>query len=281
MPPLTSDKTNTRVRGREKAQLPIVPGVTAFAGGLQALIAPTHPTAALRGRIRPWTGSDHEAPIGVLVEGNSFTDPSSVVPPTDGIVDTSGRRMLISIAGVSSQAQAGALVYAMDDATYTLTPPTKRMPIGMVLRHETGTMAEVLFFTPIEALLASMAGFGRETVLLGVISGAFSASGDGATDIAAPNHARILRTFGIVTSPLTGAGASLSIQLRIGATLVTGGVISWTVAAGVGAKLAGTPVTADNEYHEGDLIDIAVTVTTAGTGGLLAVYAEVERLPGI
>jgi hypothetical protein len=51
----------------------------------------------------------------------------------------------LDVAGVFSPAQNGRVVYALDDARYSLTPQDGAVPIGRVLLHEGGRRARVGF----------------------------------------------------------------------------------------------------------------------------------------
>jgi hypothetical protein len=66
-------------------------------------------------------------------------------------VNESGERLIgVSVAGVSSIASVGALVYASDDNTFTLTPGNNAKAIGHVTRWHTGAICDVALFTPDE-----------------------------------------------------------------------------------------------------------------------------------
>lgn len=86
----------------------------------------------------------------------------------------------------------------------------------------------------------------------------------------------------IVSKAGTGAGANAAIQPRItpsggAAAAVTGGLVTVTLAnTTVGANVAGTTVTALNQFGEQDTIDFnvsGVTVFTAGNGTLVVYLA--------
>jgi len=91
-----------------------------------------------------------------------------------------------------------------------------------------------------------------------------------------PGYAfKILAVDFTVTTPGTGAGANQSLNLEIGSTNVTGGVVNVTLAntATLGALVAGTAVTAANTGTAADTLSIEVaaggTIFTAGQGILL------------
>jgi hypothetical protein len=91
-----------------------------------------------------------------------------------------------------------------------------------------------------------------------------------------PGYAfKILAISFVVTDPGVGAGATQTINMEIGSTNLTGGVVNPTEAntATQGALVAGTAVTANNVGTAASTISIEVaaggTIFTAGTGILL------------
>jgi hypothetical protein len=119
---------------------------------------------------------------------------------------------------------------------------------------------------------------------LGAFGPYAAGSGNVATGILMPCHGRFLTVYGQVARIPTDADTSHSFNLEIGGTNVTGGVVTWLFSDALGAKLAGTDVTAANEFHSGDALDIEVVVNTAGTAtdpGLMNLFATYETLPGL
>jgi hypothetical protein len=104
------------------------------------------------------------------------------------------------------------------------------------------------------------------------------------TGIGAPCHGRILSVYAQCVEANTDADVSSTINLEIAGTNVTGGVVTLAFGDTEGDKKAGTDVTAANIFHEGDAIDVELTVGTAGTNtdpGLYNLFVEYETLPGI
>lgn len=80
----------------------------------------------------------------------------------------------------------------------------------------------------------------------------------------------------VVTDPVTTAGKSISLNLEIGTTDVSGGVVSLTSAntGTLGAVINGTAITGNNVFGPTDSISVEATVTQAfaeGEGVLLIV----------
>lgn len=88
----------------------------------------------------------------------------------------------------------------------------------------------------------------------------------------------------ITTNPGVGASASQVLNLEIGATNVTGGVVTLTEAStsALGEKTAGTAITAANVGTKTDTLSIEVaadgTVFTAGAGTLLVKLRNLDTV---
>jgi len=241
-----------------------------------------HATAINRGRLAPWSGVAGQIPLGFA--SKRATGNTALVPITEGEVDLGGRVMKnIAVTGLGGTiADNFRVVYATDDNTFTLVRPTPGHPVGIVTRFISGTNCDVYFLSFGELCVLGMGGAARDSWLVGIVNGIVS-TGNHGTGIVAPCHGRILSTYGVVFEPITDADGSGDINLEIGGTNVTGGVITFATADVLGDKKAGTAVTAENIFHEGDLIDIEVTQNLAGTAadGYMAVYADVLKEPGL
>jgi hypothetical protein len=241
-----------------------------------------HATAINRGRIAPWSGVAGQIPLGFA--SKRTTGNTAVVPIVEGEVDLGGRVMKnIAVTGLAGTvADNFRVVYATDDNTFTLVRPAVGHPVGIVTRFISATNCDVYFLSFGELCVLGMAGAGRKSWLLGIVNGLVS-TGNHATGIVAPCHGRILSTYGIVFEPITDVNANGNINLEIAAVDVTGGVINFDFADVLGAKKAGSAVTATDVFHEGDLIDIECAEVAAGTAidGYMAVYADVLLEPGL
>lgn len=266
---------------------------TMFAGGFAALADASHGTSDQRGRTKAWAAAVSEEFIGITKQNPASTVGSSVgsSSPAAGTarvqapLETAPTILQrYAVTGVSAQSDVGKSVYASDDATLTLTAPsTNAIPVGMITRWHVSTTCDVLIFGWALQRILALAGGNRQTMLLGIGS-AGAATGNMATGILMPFHGKIISCYGIVIVEPTDADVVQTINLEIGGTNVTGGVITFQFDSALGTKLAGTAITAANEFHHGDLLDIETVATVAGTvadPGLVAIYAEIERLPGV
>ncbi len=255
----------------------VVSGSTCYGGSYMALGHSSHGTSANRGRVFPWAGAVGSIPMG-FAQHKVVGDSALEVP-----IANEGQIKRVPITAAGTIADHGKWVYiGTDDNAFTLTRPTNGAIVGYIRQFISSTEAWVEFFSQREMMIAAMCGWGQDTWFLGVISGV-TATGNMLTGIVAPHHAKITAVYGIVIEPITDADQAADINLEIGGTNVTGGVIAWVTADLIGAKLAGSAITAANECHEGDLIDVECVNGTAGTAadGYLGIYATVERLPGV
>lgn len=276
---LSRDATNTN-RPTQKSEFQVVNAEVIYGGSLMQLNGPLDGTAASRGRADVYNDENDAIAIGWALEG--ATGDTAANPIVSVGVGKDARILeRVTIAGATGVSSVGSPVYATDDNTFTLTRPTLGDPIGFVARWHTGTTADLFGFSVEGQYIKGLAGGNQEMWLLGIIA-PLSSAGNLLTGIEATGHARITRIYTIVAQALTGAGGSSTINAEIGGTNITGGVVTLTTAAGAaGTKAAGTAITAANVVHEGDLIDIEMALGVGFTGGLVNVYAEVERLPGL
>lgn len=97
------------------------------------------------------------------------------------------------------------------------------------------------------------------------------ADGDVLTDMPLGFAGKVLSVDAYVTTPVT-TGAKLStLALEIGAVAVTGGAVALTSAncTPIGAKVAGTAVTALNAFGVGDTLTITAASTTTFVEGAI------------
>jgi hypothetical protein len=276
---LTADTTR-RTAGAGSHDGEIVNAAVCYAGGYAMQGSPSHATAATRGRIQPWNDEVGAIPFGRIQKGGTGATAANPIPRASNDLEAHILKA-IAVTGVTAIGDVGRVVYMTDDNTLTLARPTYGLPVGRIIAWRATTSCDVLFWGVIGTDILALAGAAQDRWLLGVVTGIAAAGGDVATGIVAPYHGKINAVYGIVAAALVGAGADISYNLEINGTNVTGGVIQCLLAGGTGTKNAGTAITAENVFHEGDLIDIEVAVGTASTGGLVAIYAEVERLLGL
>ena len=282
---LTAD-VQISTAGADTLAYPVLSGATIYAGGVVAVGTPTHPTAGRRGRAFAWTGAAGERIVGLSISGgvNNAGVVGIVAETVEVSVTPLGQvAKRITVTGVTTLAGVGEPVFAADDdiQTVTLTRPARGVAIGKVTRYYTGSICDVYLYSHAE--LDAIAGVGqRYVMLLGHFDADTMATGNLRTSMVTPHAGRFISLHAVVDVPIAGAGGTTNINLEIGGTNVTGGVVTVSTAAGgtKGTVLNGTAITAANVFSEGSLLDIEATTGVDATGGSFDLYALVERLAG-
>lgn len=258
----------------------------AYDGGFQAMGTASHGTAASRGRVFPFTGAAGEFPIGFAIQGKVTGDTSATPPTTTSIWLADTRVNSCPVTGLAGTvADNCKWVYATADGTFTLTRPSDPNgdPVGLTIQFKTSALCDVIFFGVGTKCAMSAGGGTKRTWNLGSYVNYRASSGNVATSIIAPCHGRILGVYAECVNVNTDVDVSSTLNVEINGTDVTGGVVTLAAADTAGQKKSGTAVTAANVMHAGDLIDIELTVGTAGTAtdpGLYSLFVEYETLPG-
>lgn len=273
------------VRADRRATPQLVNSAQVFSGALLALKAKDFATAASRGRAQAYAAAADDIPLGFKIEAVQTGD-TTASPITRTIADLEPRIMrTVPVTGLAGTfADVGQQVFASDDATFTLTRPTRGLPFGVIVDFEDGTNATVFFFGFETLCVLALAGSGKELWNLGMISAERTASGNVLTGIVAPHKGRFVNFYGIVARDATDADVDQDLNLEIDGVDVTGGVIEYLFSDATGVKKQGTAITALNIFHEGSLIDVDSVVNTAGTAadpGAMNLYAEIEMDLGL
>lgn len=125
-----------------------------------------------------------------------------------------------------------------------------------------------------DATLAATAGISTLSIPIQLASMTTSAA-DLVTEIVPGYKFKLLSVDFVTTTVSTGSGASQTINLEIGTTNVTGGVVNPTLASTntLGKVTSGTAITAANTGSATDVLSVEVaasgTVFTAGNGFLI------------
>lgn len=287
-----------RSRPADLVQPQVVNAAVVYPGGYTAWANQNHATSASRGRTLPWTGAAGQIPAGFCdaqtpVLGSTVTGTTgntSASPITRVGIDGAGRIVeRCAVTGLAGTiADVNKLVYATDDTTFSLVYPSapNQTPVGIVVDFVSSTLAHVEFFSRQTLLAMALAGGGSTTWCMGALSAALASSANMLTGIVAPCHGRIRSVYAICTNPPTDADMDISVNLEIGGTNVTGGVITLLHGDTQGLKKSGTAVTDDggNVFHAGDLIDVEGVVNTATTStdvGLYNLYVQYSYEPGL
>lgn len=163
----------------------------------------------------------------------------------------------------------GRTVYASDDGTFVLTGAGS--PIGVVDRFVSAGVGIVAF----AAADQRVGGVITVPVQLASITGA----GDVVTNLTVGFHGRIKAVRFVVTVPVTTAAKAASLNVEIGTTNVTGGVVALTSAncTPLGAVVDGSAVTAANVVKPGDTLSVEAATVTAFAEGAGVLVIEWER----
>ena len=188
----------------------------------------------------------------------------------------------VSVTGASARTDVLKYCYLTDDDSWSLTRPTLGCPNGIIIDFDTVTF-DVLTFGIVGQILLHASGAAQDIVHLGNYDWSGISDGNIRTAFPMAYHGEFLDIFAMVNDPMVGASGTTSLNLEIGGTNVTGGVVVVSTAAGgtAGTLLAGTAITAANVFHEGDTVDVeAASTSGTQTSGTFDLYATVLKKPG-
>ncbi len=101
------------------------------------------------GLVKEWADTATFRWLGVVTKKADTNVTSPITPEVN--VNTSGIILeRITVAGVGAQSEVGELVFASNDNDLTLTPTANTKAIGRVQRFHSGTIVDVILFTPSE-----------------------------------------------------------------------------------------------------------------------------------
>lgn len=199
-----------------------------------------------------------------------------------------------AVTGASGLSDNGKPVYATDGQTLTLTPPTAGLPFGFIVKWISSTLCDVYFYSFAESLKQLLSGkyTNTETMELGTYP-SNALQGTAAVTLrqwTSSAHYQFVSLHAQCVAHDDGVAAgSQAINLDIGGTNVTGGVLTIAAtdvdAAGdMGAVIDATAITAENEVHTGDTVKLEMAASgtgfTADKCAAIAVYAIIKKLPG-
>ena len=268
-------------------QAQVVNADTAYLGGVAAVCTPQHATSGSRGRTEPFSGAVGQLVAGLYSRATRLGDTAASPPVATSISIEDQRVEYLEVSGLAGTvADNFKLVYASTDNDFTLTRPSapNGSPVGIVVQFRTSTTCDIILFGLVTQVAMALGGGTKRTETLATIRPYRSASGNVVTGWLAPCHGRILSVYACCLADTTDADVDISVNLEIGGTNVTGGVVTLLHSDAAGDKKSGTAVTGANIFHEGDAIDVEFTVNTTGTStdeGLYALVMEYETLPGI
>lgn len=192
-------------------------------------------------------------------------------------VDVSGCYLNnVDVAGVTARTDLDdVLVYCADDNPATLsTTATVNVPaIGRLVDFRSTSDMDVQLVTSVEAGLAS----GRVTQWAFPMTLALLANGNIVTGFVPGFAGRILSLQTVNTAIVTTAAKAASLNAEIDTVDVTGGVVALTSAnqTPLGARVAGSAVTAANKFSATSAIDIEASSVTTFVEGEAVLYVTV------
>jgi hypothetical protein len=260
--------------------------VAVYRGSIMAAGHSSNATAAKRGRVSPWTGAVGEIP-GFGFSPWGVTGDASATPPTKATLQLNDFILYkATVTGVTAVTDQFKLVYASDDDTLTLTAQTNRpVPCGVIVRWYTSTTCDVLMFGAVSQAKMALNGSCYTTMHLGNFLCASITAGAGPVDIRTGHvlsgHGEFVSVWAMIGAAIVGAGGAANINLEIGGTNVTGGVVALAEADAVGAKKSGSAVSGAAEFHDGDLLDVEASSVVAMTAGTFDLYARVKWHLGV
>lgn len=275
-----SENLNRTVRTRIKQAFKIANTIQAFGGSFAALRTAEHATAASRGYAAPYNDAAGNLFLGGHFNRKILGDTSATpVPESDTTIEGEILKR-VDVTGVSAITDVGKSVYATTDNDLTLTRGAINCPVGFIVRWHTGTSVDVLLFSAAEMAILTLSGCAGETILLGSIDAGI-ADGAAISSWPAHFHGKITGTFAIQETINAGASPNIAADFTVGGSAMTGGIITIAGAGTAGAKVAGAAVTANNIFHEGDVITVSQTDNGTTDSGRYLVYIEVEKQIGL
>ena len=189
-----------------------------------------------------------------------------------------------TVTGVASRADIMKPVYATDSNTLTLTAPTYGTPIGIVTNWSTGTTCDVMTLgLPAQAAL-DLSGQSTQVLHLGHFMFANTTDADLITSYPLPCHCEIVAFYYVTSTVFVGSGGTTSLNLEIGTTNVTGGVlvVSTAVSGTAGLVVSSTAITAENVGHADDALSVEMS-STGGTrtSGAFDLYIKIRPRMGV
>ena len=216
---------------------------------------------------------------GVALAG--ATGNTSASPKVEVRVNTSGTTLRNATVASVAQTNLGDLVYCSTDnpADLVLTPTSAAPPVGKVVRYVSSGVADVEVFASADA---AQPGAGVYTLSFPISLASIVGAGDVVTSFV-PGHAfQILSLDFHVGVPVTTGGDAATLNAEIGTTDLTGGAVALTSAncTPLGAKVAGTAITAGNVGSATDTVSIEASSVTAFAEGTGVLMVRIRNLEG-
>ena len=245
MTALSADRQVERYEG-EIIALTVKAATTIYKGGMVAVDATGYavPAADAAGTVF----------MGVAMEGG--TAGQTVRVYRRGIFNFVAANMAVT--------DMGARVYVADDATVTKTVGNG-VYVGKIVRVISATSVWV----DLESGAPAIGTIYDRSILAIPVKLAKVANGDVVTGYVPGFAGVIAKLSAVVVDPVTTADKGTTLNLEIGTTNLTGGVLTLTSAnlATLGAKVDATAITANNTFGVADAISVEAASTTAFAEG--------------
>ena len=183
-----------------------------------------------------------------------------------------------AIPATATVADVGQRVYVADSATVTKTAGNG-VYVGRIIQVDSATSCwvDLEYGAPATGTVAD-----RSILTIPVKLAAVKADGDVVTTFTPGFAGSIKKISFVVTDPATTADKAATLNMEIGTTNLTGGVITLSSAAGgnaltLGKVVDGTAITANNAFKDNDTISVEAASVTAfadGEGALLIVLGH-------
>jgi hypothetical protein len=222
--------------------------------------------------------------LGGHLDSQVLGDTTATIPPENRLNVEPKVYPQATVTGVASRGDIGKVVYLTDNNTLTLTRPTLGTPVGYVNEWSSSTTCDVMMLGTAAQAAVDIGGQGTQDVCLGTFSFKDTSDGDLLTSYLMPYHASIESFWISVGEGFVGSSGACTLNLEIGTTNVTGGVVTVATATcgTVGTVLTATAITAENIVHAGDALSVeGSSSATTRTSGTFNVYVRLVARLGV
>ena len=281
MADLTASITRA-VKGAAGLAAEVANSVQTYAGAWAGLRGPDHATT--QGYLDGFDDEKGMIFLGGHLDSQVLGDTTATIPPENRLNVEPKVYPQATVTGVASRADIGKVVYLTDNNTLTLTRPTLGTPVGYVTEWSSSTTCDVFIFGTAAQAAVDLGGQGIQVLHLGHFMFGATADADLLTSYPAPYHASIEAFYYVTSTVFVGSGGTTLLNLEIGTTDVTGGVItcSTSVSGTLGTVISSTAITAANVVHAGDLISVEMS-SSGGTrtSGAFDLYVKLAPRLGV
>ena len=270
------------VKGAKGLSAEVANAVQTYAGMWAGLRGPDHATT--QGYLDAYDDEKGMIFVGGHLDEQQLGDTSASPPPANRWNTEPKVYPQLTVATVASRADIGKAVYATDSNTLTLARPTLGTPIGVVTEWHSSTTCDVLMLGLAAQAALDFSGQGTEVLHLGSFSFKDTSDGDLLTSYPMPYHASIESFWISVGEGFVGSSGACTLNLEIGTTNVTGGVVTvaTSTCATVGTVLTATAITAENIVHAGDLLSVeGSSSAVTRTSGTFNIYIKLAPRLGV